>query len=91
MLHSMAHWQKTVHGYSGLRPPAHAELYRYLRSFPDDESLDRLAAMGVTYVVVHPGLYGAGQWPPVDARLRRFEGRLQLVHADGADLVFRLR
>ena len=28
MLHSMAHWQKTVHGYSGLRPPLHYELFR---------------------------------------------------------------
>ena len=23
MLHSMAHWQKTVHGWSGLQPPRH--------------------------------------------------------------------
>ncbi len=27
MLHSMAHWQKTVEGYSGLRPARHEQLY----------------------------------------------------------------
>ena len=32
MLHSMAHWQKTVHGFSGIRPALHEELYR---SAPD--------------------------------------------------------
>ena len=46
MLHSMAHWQKTVHGYSGMRPRLHDELYAAMRSFPDDLSLIRLGNSG---------------------------------------------
>ncbi len=34
MLHAMAHWQKTVHGYSGIRRPFHEELYKELSTFP---------------------------------------------------------
>ena len=47
MLHSMAHWQKTVHGYSGWLPALHERLYDLLRSFPDVESVDALRSMGV--------------------------------------------
>ena len=53
MLHSMAHWQKTVHGYSGIRRPFHAQLYDELTAFPDATSLASLRAVGVNYVVVH--------------------------------------
>ena len=34
MLHSMAHWQKTVHGYSGFRAPFHEQLYLEMRALP---------------------------------------------------------
>ena len=67
MLHAMAHWQKTVHGYSGLRPPLHDALYRSLLRFPDEESLASLERLGVTYVVVHTDLYETGEWPAVEA------------------------
>jgi hypothetical protein len=90
MLHSTAHWQKTVHGYSGLRPPLHSELYAQLRSFPDDASVARLKSLGVDYVVVHTDLYPAGQWPAVDERLRDFSGALRLEHVDGAGRVYSL-
>jgi hypothetical protein len=82
MLHSMAHWQKTVHGYSGHRPALHYELFRQLRLFPDELSLARLAALGVDYVVVHIDLYPPGEWPAVEERLRRFENVLKLVYSD---------
>jgi hypothetical protein len=90
MLHSTAHWQKTVHGYSGLRPPLHSELYAQLRSFPDDASVARLKSLGVDYVVVHTDLYPAGEWPAVDGRLRDFSGVLRLEHVDGAGRVYSL-
>ena len=82
MLHSMAHWQRTVHGYSGLRPPLHHELFRQLRLFPDDTSLARLTELGVDYVVVHIDLYPSGEWPVVDEQLRTFEQVLKLVYSD---------
>ena len=62
MLHSMAHWQKTVHGFSGIRPALHDELYRQLESFPSEESVRHLAQLGVTYVIVH------SSWFPPEER-----------------------
>lgn len=91
MLHSTAHWQKTVEGYSGLRPPRHALLYRQLREFPDEVSLDALSALGVNYVVVHTDLYPPAEWPAVDARIRSFATRLELVDSEGAGRVYVLR
>lgn len=91
MLHSMAHWQKTVHGYSGLRPPFYDVLYREMRGFPDERSLDRLAGLGVTFVVVHTDLYDAGEWPEVERRIHSFQPWLTLVHRDGAGRVYALK
>jgi hypothetical protein len=91
MLHSMAHWQKTVHGYSGFRAPLHDRLYALLRSFPDVASLDELARLDVRYVVVHTDLYPPGEWDQVAARIDRFGGRLQLEHVAGAGRVYSLR
>jgi hypothetical protein len=90
MLHSMAHWQKTVHGYSGIIPPQHEELYERMRRFPDDASLETLARFGVTHVVVHAEWYRPGEWPSVEQRLRGYAGRLTLVHQDGDGRVYRL-
>jgi hypothetical protein len=91
MLHSMAHWQKTINGHSGVRTPLHYALYDYLRSFPDDESLDALAEVGVTYVVVHMGLYWDEERPGIEAGLERHADRLELVYRDREDRVYRLR
>ena len=91
MLHSTAHWQKTVEGYSGFRPPRHAVLYRQLREFPDEVSLDALSALGVKYVVVHTDLYPPAEWPAVDARIRAFATRLELVDSEGAGRVYVLQ
>ena len=90
MLHATAHWQKTIHGYSGIRPALHAELYARLLHFPDDESLTSLDNLGVTFVVVHRDLYAVDEWPAVDARLRAFTDRLGLVHEDESGRVYRL-
>jgi hypothetical protein len=90
MLHSMAHWQKTVSGYSGIRPALHDELYAKMRTFPDEESVRRLQELGVTYVVVHSDLYPAGQWPAVEDRLRSFEPRLRLQHSARGGYVYAL-
>lgn len=90
MLHATAHWQKTVHGYSGLRPPEHDALYRDLLRFPDDASLDQLARFGVTRVVVHGELYEPGEWPAVDAKLRGYANRLRLLHEEAGARVYAL-
>ena len=90
MLHSMAHWQRTVHGHSSLLTPLHEQLYDELRTFPDERSVAHLASLDVTYVVVHRDWYETGEWPDVDRRLRAFMGRLTLVHEDPSGRVYQL-
>ncbi len=88
MLHSMAHWQRTVHGYSGIRTPLHDQLYLELRSFPDLRSLASLARLGVTRVVVHAELFDPDEWPAIKARLDSFGDWLTLEHLVGNDRVY---
>lgn len=90
MVHSTAHWQKTVHGYSGLRPPLHSALYDEMRTFPDERSLKSFASLGVTYVVIHTGLYPPGEWPLVEERLRNLPDWLTLSHVEGDGRVYAL-
>jgi len=91
MLHSMAHWQKTVHGWSGLEPPSHLDLYERLARFPDEDSLRSLTEFGVDYVVVHTDLYPPGEWTQVERRMAAFQERLELRYADAAGRVYALR
>lgn len=81
VLHSMAHWQKTVHGYSGLTPAFSDALYSLLAHFPDDESVRALQNVGVTYVVVHD--------PAIAERADAFP-LLRLEHAEADGQVYRV-
>ena len=91
MLHSTAHWQKTVEGYSGIRAPLHGTLFRQLREFPDTASLDALTQIGVTFIVVHSDWYTPQERESVDARITLFSDRLALAHVEGAGRVYALR
>jgi hypothetical protein len=91
MIHSMGHWQKTIHGYSGHRATLHQKLYLDLRGFPDELSLSRLADLGIDYVVVHADYYDKGEWAAVENRLQKLGGRLRLVYESGRDRVYGLR
>jgi hypothetical protein len=91
MLHSTAHWQRTVHGYSGMQPALHDELFRQMLNFPDVPVLDRLASLGVTWIVVHPDLYAADEWRRVAARLDGLHDRLTLAHEDASGRAYSLR
>jgi len=88
MLHSTAHWQKTVHGYSGFRPELHEALYSEMTQFPDDTSLDAFVRLGVHYVVVHTDLYPQGEWAAVEERIGRYQDWLKLEHVEGAGRVY---
>jgi len=90
MLHSTAHYQKTVHGYSGWRTGEHELLYERLADFPDEKTLAALESFDVTYVVVHTDYYPEGDWPLVEERIRRFYPRLRFVHAEGDGRVYSL-
>jgi hypothetical protein len=92
MLHSMAHWQRTVAGYGGIRPAFHQDLDRLLNVFPNDASVRRLAEIGVTHVVVHIDLYDPAVGPAVDARLRAYDGPwLKLLYSDPAGRVYSIQ
>lgn len=90
MLHSMAHWQATVHGHSGIRPALHDELYGQLREFPDEEGIRGLRRIGVDYLVVHTEKYGPGEWPAVERRLEAFREWLVLDRVEGSGRVYRV-
>ena len=91
MLHSMAHWQKTVHGFSGFDPPQHMALYDAMKGFPGAESLDRLREFDVTFVVLHIDRYDPEEWEPVRVRMPQADGELELVFQDPKSRVYRLR
>ena len=90
MLHSMAHFQPIVQGYSGIEPPGFEALERTLMMFPDTASLDALAAMHVTYAVVHMDYFPPELVEYARTGLERFEqdGRLRLLHTEGAGRLY---
>jgi hypothetical protein len=91
MLHSTAHWQKTVHGWSGLLPPGHFELFARMREFPDEESLRSLQEFGVDYIVVHTDLYSQVARAEFERRLPAYQGWLELRYSDGTGRVYALK
>ena len=91
MLHSMAHWQKTVNGYSGILPPLHDELFGQLRLFPSDESVRHLAQLGVTYVVVHTSWFAPERRPALEDGLRAFAPQLKLEYMDPDSRVYSIQ
>ena len=93
MLHSMAHFQPIVHGFSGIEPPGFEELERTLMLFPDGNSLDKLAAMKVKYAVVHLDYFPPELIDYARTGLERFEreGRLRLVHVEDNGRLYEIR
>lgn len=89
MLHATAHWQRTIHGYSGIRRPLHETLYEELTEFPGTQSLALLREVGVTHVVVHFRRYPADRRQDIQSRLDRTPD-LTLVHSDGDTSVYTL-
>jgi len=74
-----------------MQPALHDQLYAQLLTFPDAAVLDRLASLGVTYVVVHTDLYSPEAWRTLAPRLDRARDRLSLAHEDGSGRVYSLR
>lgn len=91
MLHSTAHWQKIVHGYSGVEPEAYTALHWKLTRFPDDESLRALTDIGVDYVVMHPRLYPESELADAEARFERYKAWLKLEYLSPDGRVYSLR
>ena len=91
LLHATAHWQKTVMGYTSIRPAIHRRLYELMSRFPDDTSLTALRNIGVTIVVMHTDLYRRPvEWAEVERRLAAHAGDLRLLHSEGAGRAYTL-
>ncbi len=88
MLHATAHWQKTVHGYSGIQRPLHDQLYIDMTAFPNAPSLSSLREVGVTHIVVHTEEYG-DRWRTIEEQIAR-SAALRLEHVEGAGRVYAL-
>ena len=88
ILHSTAHWQKTVMGYTSIRPEIHEHLFAQLNHFPDQASVRNLHALGVTHVVVHTELYADEEkdWNQIEPRFEAFG--LRLLHVEGTGRVY---
>lgn len=90
MLHSMAHYQPLVQGYSGVEPPGFEALERTLMLFPDEKSIETLAWLRVKYAVVHMDYFPPELQDYAACGLERFEreGRLRLVRVEGPGRVY---
>jgi hypothetical protein len=53
MLGSTLHWEPMLNGFAGFIPATYHENWALLRGFPDDRSVARLRALGVTHLFVH--------------------------------------
>jgi hypothetical protein len=88
MLHATAHWQRTIHGFSGHRTALHEDLFDLLATFPDQASVQRLKELKVTYAVVHTDYYPPGGWERVEPQYAALGDRLRLIHVEGAGRVY---
>lgn len=57
MFWSTYHWHSLVNGYSGYTPWDALDTMALMQTFPDDESVERLKALNVRYVLVHQAFY----------------------------------
>jgi len=88
MLHSMAHWQPMVEGYSGIQPPDYGDLYWPITRFPDEASLRLLSQLHIRYAVVHPDLIPPTERAGFEERVARWSTSLTLEHEDESGRVY---
>ncbi len=69
MYGSIFHWHRLVNGYSGFTPPDYHETRERMRTFPDDEAIERLTELGVRYVVVHQAYYAPDEYADLMERI----------------------
>lgn len=91
MLHSTVHWQKTVHGFSGVLPDAHQKLYEAMSIFPSQEALDRMRGFGVTYVVYHADMTNPEVVAAIDAQFAPWAHALELMHTEADGRIYKIK
>jgi len=58
LLYSTTHWRPIVNGFGRAEPPGHADVVHTMRGFP--ATAERMAALGVRFVVVHAARHPDG-------------------------------
>ena len=88
MLHSMAHWQKTVHGYSGIRPALHDEAVPATREI--SERRKRPASCATRRDIRHrpQQLVPPEERGSIEERLPAFGSSLKLEYMDADSRVY---
>jgi hypothetical protein len=81
MYFSTFHWHPLVNGSSGFAPAWYDQLGQISRDYPSNETLDLYRRLGVQYIVLHEGYYGAHMFQRVTGDSAK-QPRLQLVAAD---------
>ncbi len=71
MFWSTYHWQRLVNGYSGYKPRNSVETMSQMQTFPDDESVARLTALNVRYILIHQALYQPAEYADMMERAAR--------------------
>jgi hypothetical protein len=84
MYFSTFHWHPLVNGASGFAPAWYDQLGQISRDYPSNETLDVYRRLGVEYIVLHEGYYGARTFQRV-IRDSANQPRLQLVAVDTWD------
>jgi hypothetical protein len=91
MVYSTHHWLPLVNGYAGIEPAQYRRYRELARSFPAQDFLDAMRAIGVRYVVVHRGGFGPNQWERLEAALPAARAAsLREVASFAGDTVFEL-
>jgi hypothetical protein len=57
MYWSTYHWQPLVNGYSGHTPSDYRQTLAAMETFPSDQAIERVHALGVRYIVIHESYY----------------------------------
>ena len=93
MVYSTLHWKPLVNGYAGIEPRRYVEIRNLARTFPSEEFLGALRAIGTRYVIVHRKGYGPFQWERLQQGMPQAlaSGALREVARLGTDTVYELR
>ncbi len=92
MYYSTLHWKRLVNGTSNRTPPGYDFLKEELKLFPHRQALDRLARIGVGYIIVHISHYDEASAEVMRGKLQILEGSsLKRVYMDKDDLVYELK
>ncbi len=85
---SIFHWRPLVNGYSGFVPHSYREAHRLLMSDALEVGLEKMASVGVRFLLAHTARLGPRMRRRIDAAEERKQ--LELVEEKGPDRLYRI-